>query len=477
MKERTKDVITIVALMIITCVICMLCYSNKFSKVGMWTDSSVFTYIAERMQEGEQPYKDWFDHKGPILYIINFIGINIKLFSINGIWFIEYISILITIIFTQKILRKVFGFNIIESIILNFVININIVLFLEGGNFTEEYALPIITITLYLILTINQYNLKKSNFLIGMLLGIIVGLRANMISIWCAYYIIVLIKCVKQKEVKKLLDIILFSFLGFISVIGLLILYLIKNGILMDCIKDYFIFNFHYSMNQNKSVLQVILYYLVFTNFEMYILIIIFEILAKKNNKFKMFSILFTIITFIIVIQPRNLYMHYGLILVPTFIIPLANIYNYIKEKSNNVVILIGIGLMVLIIPISSYIDTFIYTNIIQEKNNEKDELSNYIINNSEITDKIIVIGNDCEIYLLTDRESASKYMFQNPIYKIDNGIIDKVVEDIMINEPKYIIITEKQITETLKNKVLSRVNEKYMIVKEWENYLIYERK
>ena len=33
-------------------------------------DSTVFLYIAKRMQEGRIPYADMFDHKGPLLYFI-----------------------------------------------------------------------------------------------------------------------------------------------------------------------------------------------------------------------------------------------------------------------------------------------------------------------------------------------------------------------------------------------------------------------
>ena len=34
------------------------------------TDSSVFLYIGRQMHRGKVPYIDLFDHKGPILYLI-----------------------------------------------------------------------------------------------------------------------------------------------------------------------------------------------------------------------------------------------------------------------------------------------------------------------------------------------------------------------------------------------------------------------
>ena len=36
-----------------------------------YTDSSVFQYIGSSMLDGAVPYRDVFDHKGPLIYFIN----------------------------------------------------------------------------------------------------------------------------------------------------------------------------------------------------------------------------------------------------------------------------------------------------------------------------------------------------------------------------------------------------------------------
>ena len=35
-------------------------------------DKAVFVYIGEAMRNGQVPYRDIFDHKGPFLYFINY---------------------------------------------------------------------------------------------------------------------------------------------------------------------------------------------------------------------------------------------------------------------------------------------------------------------------------------------------------------------------------------------------------------------
>ncbi len=48
-------------------------------------DSNSFIYIARLMQYGLIPYLDVFDHKGPLLYFINYIGLGFG--DQIGIWF------------------------------------------------------------------------------------------------------------------------------------------------------------------------------------------------------------------------------------------------------------------------------------------------------------------------------------------------------------------------------------------------------
>ena len=57
-------------------------------------DSSVFLYIGKRMLEGKLPYRDLFDHKGPILYLIEVSGLRLSPHSTNGVWVLEVLNLL-----------------------------------------------------------------------------------------------------------------------------------------------------------------------------------------------------------------------------------------------------------------------------------------------------------------------------------------------------------------------------------------------
>ena len=50
-------------------------------------DSSVFKTVALMIDKGYMPYKDSFDHKGPLIYVLNYWGLKISYY--RGVWLFE----------------------------------------------------------------------------------------------------------------------------------------------------------------------------------------------------------------------------------------------------------------------------------------------------------------------------------------------------------------------------------------------------
>lgn len=76
------------------------------SPVNLWkngdagNDSSIFRYVGLEMAKGGMPYRDSFDHKGPLIFIINCFGIWISYY--RGVWLIELISLFQHFVFYTK---------------------------------------------------------------------------------------------------------------------------------------------------------------------------------------------------------------------------------------------------------------------------------------------------------------------------------------------------------------------------------------
>lgn len=77
------------ALGFMTFLILMYSKQSPWRKAESWTDSSVFKYVALVMSKGGMPYKDTFDHKGPVLYLLNLLGMQFG--YMRGIWIVEFV--------------------------------------------------------------------------------------------------------------------------------------------------------------------------------------------------------------------------------------------------------------------------------------------------------------------------------------------------------------------------------------------------
>ena len=70
-------------------------------------DSCLFEYVAKGILQGEIPYLDRWDNKGPLQYLLNAVGLAIS--GIWGMWAIQGIFLLVTVYFAFSTLRRVFG--------------------------------------------------------------------------------------------------------------------------------------------------------------------------------------------------------------------------------------------------------------------------------------------------------------------------------------------------------------------------------
>lgn len=110
------------------------------------SDSSVFSYVARVILNGGMPYRDAFDHKGPLIYLINVVGLLIS--DWKGIWVIEVVTLFSTFFIMYRIARLFV--SRIWSLLILLTSSCLLGTFYKGGNLTEEYAMPFIAAGIYI---------------------------------------------------------------------------------------------------------------------------------------------------------------------------------------------------------------------------------------------------------------------------------------------------------------------------------------
>ena len=333
-------------------------------------------------------------------------------------------------------------------------------LYFEQGNLTEEWALPFISISLYIFI---KYIVSGSinNFYIilcGACFAIVTMLRINMIVIWGVFALIILIINIRNKTYVSLFKQIFWFSLGSSIIFIPIIIYLLKNDAIVDFMNQYIKFNLQYQKATFSEKIDSLIY---FSNNPIIYISFISLIYMYKNGKIRKELVLgigiSEIGSLLAIAMAGRLYMHYGMILIPVLSVLVATVIETIStlnDKKIEKYILMYIVLTVILVPNAIKL----YKNI-KDIRNLDDTYVRYIAEtvkeNTEDSDMITVLGNSDIVYILSDRMSVSKYSYQFPISNVNPHIFEEYMRDIKNGRPKAIVINYQ-----IDDIFLCRINE-----------------
>lgn len=418
-------------------------------------DSSVFKTVAFMMERGYMPYLDTFDHKGPLLYVLNYMGNQISYY--RGIWIIEVIAICICFFMIYKIARLLC--KKIPSIIVLLVSTTLLFGYFEAGNFCEEYAMPFIAIATYIFLDYLLNN-KVNNLRIiisGFCFGSILMLRPNMIALWIVYCLYIFISLIVTKEYKTLISFIINFLLGAIIIILPLIVWLAMNRAFEAFWECYITFNFAYSSaDGGRALLSAkIDSFMYFFNTLISIVSTLSLLLNSRKETFvlNISYLAYYILTLVLTVMSGMAYGHYGMVLIPVFAYPLALIFKRVESieeiRVQNVVewLVILYAIVFIVYPSWSPLLKTIpetYKNRGEANYVTREPFNTiiwYVLDNTTEDEKISVYGSWDIAYVISKREHATRYSYQYPIGEVNPDILDDYFTQLEEEQPKIIII------------------------------------
>lgn len=428
------------------------------------TDSSVFKTVALMMEKGLMPYKNSFDHKGPLLYIINWFGN--RLSPYRGVWIIEFLFMIITILMLYKTTRLLC--EKCASAIVVFTSFSLLYVYFESGNLTEEYAMTFISIALFIFLDyLNNGKISNLRLIIcGFCLGCTLLLRPNMIASWAVMCTAILIKTLINKNWLALRRFVGWFSLGMSIIIVPIIIWLGVNDALEQFWKDYIIFNNLYVSYESEMVLFQAKWNSFFTFFNTTVYLIALSSLifiGKTRDCFLNITyIVYMLITLWFMCLSGMTYGHYGMVLIPAVVYPLALIFSEIERiEINNIskvieAIVSIYMLSVIIIPnwvelIETIPSTYAVKDI-DHKTEITKAVTEIIDLNTTADETISVYGNWDIIYVLSNRKHATRYSYQFPVGQIMPEIMDEYINQLQDELPHFIVIQYGHYNNTIKD-------------------------
>ncbi len=440
---------------------------NPLSKRAPGTDSSVFQVIAMMIEKRKMPYKDTFDHKGPIIYLINVLG---DFFSKDkGVWIIEIIMLSITIYGMYMISRLTIGK--FESAVVTLACLSLLLRYFEGGNLTEEYALPFITISLYVFCDylLNGEISHKRIIIAGSGFGVVLMLRPNMIAAWIVFTVFIFVELMRQKEIEKLIIMVGYFIIGTLFIVFPIIIWLIREGAFKEFWNCYVVYNCKY-VNTGKKISNLCDSYMKIVHSGLFLFSLEGILLGiVLNCKYRIFNILYLFflgLDTILVIMSGRTYMHYGMVMVPALIYPISLLLKGISELKT-------VKFARLLLRFSFFVVIFLYVVELRIPVKKIIEITNGKVKNgyseslcevikcieeeTDLTEKISVYGNWDIVYKCTNREHATKYSYQFPIAELDKEIFEDYYNQLNKQLPKMIVIQEGRYDEYIEKFLLSK--------------------
>lgn len=425
-------------------------------------DSGVFLFAGWRVLNGDIPYVDFWDHKPPMIFFINALGLWLLNGDRWGVWIIEFISLWIAAYISFRLLKNLFG--TFAASITTFIWMYSFVFLIARGNFTTEYVLPFQMATLFLFYqSIGKPKNYKLFFIMGLFGGISFFTKQTTIGIWLAISIYLLVQIIRKHEISNSLKKILFMFGGGLVVTVIICGYFLINDAFFAFWDSAFRYNFIYS-TLNETLLSTRLKNLFdfrfisklgFVNFSF--LGMFFYLILSLKKKLTISNSQHSIMLLMLIVFPLEIllinvtgspYEHYYPTLLPVLALGTGFIFSLFDtnilhfENLSGFYKKITLAGTIILFALAGFAD-YHYKRIEILKIKVNEPLIHYLQENTQPEEEILVWGAETMVNFHTKRNSPTRYVYQYPLTKEGYTSEEKILEfldDIIQNQPKYMI-------------------------------------
>lgn len=433
---------------VLVCFLCALLTSLHFalfpfSNQTPGTDSAVFLYIGRAMRGGALPYRDVFDHKGVLLYFIEYLGYCLGFGRRIGVWLLEVGHIFAAAWLCYKTARLFLPSRSLSCLTVFLVYNLNARLF-QGGNLTEEYALPWIALTVYIVLAYfvtGSYS-PGSIVAIGLGFGAVFWLRVNMVGVWGALLLAVMLRFIRERDFASLLRCALLFLAGFALVSAPVLLYHLATGTLDEMLAYYFVFNFSYTASRAGA--GIMPFARSFWSAAAVSGLLVLLSLALRPRLTALWVNAFALLlSFLSASISGRSYLHYGLVCLPLFALPTALCVLPAWEKLTALTPALrrrGLVSALAALCLLSLLASPAYAAWRSVRGAQADPLREYLLHETGEEDDVLLLGNRVWLYLDTERATRNHFFYQEPPTELSPELYALYLFDLREHPSDFII-------------------------------------
>lgn len=255
-KSSSFELIFIMLTAFTTILICSK--ASPLYPINDWVDANCYMTVGRAMLDGSMPYRDLFEHKGPLIYILHAAAAFISDNSFFGVFLFEIIFCFIFLSAAYKILLSVCNSRPLCAIPLISLIIYSCAAFCHGDS-AEELCQPLLLCSFLIGLRCVQRSTPLTNreaLIIGILSGAVLWTKFTMLGFYPGFFIAVSVLTIKKRKFSILLRSCGFIAIGVAAVTLPIILFFAVNDSLGSLFEVYFYDNIFVYGDSSGSVID-----------------------------------------------------------------------------------------------------------------------------------------------------------------------------------------------------------------------------
>ena len=438
-----------------------------------------------RLLNGDVPYRDVWDHKPPLIYFVDALGIALTPGSLWGIWILQFLLIFFTLFFIYKLLDREFG--VYAALAGGLVLTSGLLTILEKGNVTEQYALVFQALCFWLFLRAWRKDFPlRDTFWIGVAGGLAFNFKQTTIGIWITYALFLLVIRLIQRKFpfKELLSLLA----GWLVPSLVLALYLTSQGALSDFWEQAFLYNFVY-IGKHEGIRRLIPVFIkgfayLQNGWVLYAAILgwLAGLVYAWFRRKALFTqahplILIALVNlpievFLITISGRSI-LHYYLTPLPVMAILSGSLVYTLSSLAGKIPQFDRLrvqrwvpGVVLAVILLGQIGQVTYYPSYVRVlHDNDYAPVIEYVSSNTREGDQVLLIGAESIVNFLAKRESPTRYVYQYPLALLGRRpMFEEYFNQILENKPVLIIDTRGR--DRLDEKLYTSMQKRSEIVR-----------
>jgi 4-amino-4-deoxy-L-arabinose transferase-like glycosyltransferase len=432
--------------------------SNPLNMSLAYRDQGVFLYMAWRILNGEVPYRDVWDHKPPLIYLINTLGLALTPDSRWGVWLIELVLLTIATLLAYRILKEAFGpLPALSTLVITLV---SLTFAMQSGNHATEYALLFQFGCLLLAMSaVDRGAWFWRGYAIGALSGLIFLTKQNCVGVALAIVIYLVAVRLRARAYRKILRELLSLFLGGSTVLAVAVILFARFGALPQFIDAAFTYNFAYagSSSLTSHLTSIIrgfellseswLTQFAFIGVTAAVILVVFRgDFLQRAMPLLVIGLIALPIELLFIGVTGNSYPHYYVTLLPVF-----SIFSALAVHT----LLLGVtqirpGRAIQTAFIAALVGIFALTQLRHYRNTfttyrlvGHPEAIAYVEERTSRDDTVLLWGAETAVNFFSGRRSPTEYVYQYPLFTegyTNDQMVEAFLEDILENKPRLII-------------------------------------